>query len=628
MGVRTIAVYSDADVDAVHVRAADEAHHIGPSPAQESYLNVAAVLAVAKRSGAAAIHPGYGFLSENADFAEAVANAGLIFVGPTPEAIRQMGSKIEAKRIVSAAGTPVVPGYHGADQSDAALAAAAEEVGFPLLIKASAGGGGKGMRLVESIDEFDAALAGARREAKASFDDDSVLLERYLTAPKHIEIQLLADHHGHIVHLLERDCSVQRRHQKVVEEAPAPGIMPATRAAMGAAAVAAASAIDYRGAGTVEFICEGDDFFFMEMNTRLQVEHPVTEAITGVDLVEWQLRIAAGERLTLDQDAIQPSGHAVEVRIYAENPKKSFLPSTGLLHLVEFGADARIDTGVVTGSEVTPFYDPMLAKVICHGEDRRAALKQLDTALAQTNILGVEHNVAYLRRVLGYPDFVKGDHTTRLVDNAGKAIVPDDSPMHAACAALSALFARGSDGIAPWDAVDGFRLNQARQVRYDLVAQRKPVATLLEFFDAHVSVTVRGATLRVEAWEHDGDRFSCRVDGTFVAGVSACFDRDWGEWFVSIDGAVERFRRKETDLGNRASAGGGAEKVVSPMPGQVTSVLVEVGQTVAENEPLVVVEAMKMEHTLRAPKRGKVAAVCFAPGDRVDDGAELIKLES
>ena len=631
MGVRTIAVYSTADADAPHVRDADEAVCLGPPPAQESYLNVPTVLDAARSTGAAAIHPGYGFLSENAEFAQAVADAGLIFVGPGAQAIRQMGSKIEAKRVVSAAGTPVVPGYHGDDQSDDVLASAATDVGYPLLIKASAGGGGKGMRLVESAEEFAAALSGARREAKSSFDDDAVLLERYLTRPKHIEMQLLADHHGNVVHLFERDCSVQRRHQKVVEEAPAPGLSDETRARMGAAAVAAARAIDYHGAGTVEFICEGDEFFFMEMNTRLQVEHPVTEAITGIDLVEWQLRVASGEPLGFSQDQLTQSGHAVEVRLYAENPKNRFLPSTGALEHVEFGP-ARIDTGVRTGSIVSPYYDPMLAKVICHGRNRRAAIAALDAALEATHILGVEHNVGYLRRVLANAEFRNGAYTTRLVEEAGETLVPRPSAEHAAAAALANLSMRDGRGAADaeatgnssWGAVDGFRLNTGSTFRLDLIRDRRDVQVAVTFArDGGVTVTVDGVTVDVCDWHHASERFACTMNGARVSGVAVYRD---GTWMVSIGGAAERFKRRRADAGRRSVAGPGGDRIAAPMPGQIISLLVAADQRVAEGDPVAVVEAMKMEHTVRAPRDGVVAELCFAAGDRVDEGAELIRL--
>ncbi len=436
LGVRTIAVYSEVDAQAQHVLQADEAYAIGANPANESYLDIHKLIDVARRSGAQAVHPGYGFLSENPAFARACVAAGLIFVGPSAESIALMGSKIAAKNRVAAAGTPVVPGYQGADQSDAELERQALLVGFPLLIKASAGGGGKGMRIVTQASEFADALASARREALAAFGDEQVLLERYLTAPKHLEVQILADGQGTTLHLHERDCSMQRRHQKVLEEAPGPTVSPALRARLGAAAVQAAAAIDYCGAGTIEFICEGDRFFFMEMNTRLQVEHPVTEAITGLDLVAWQLRIAAGEALTLQQQDVGLLGHALEARIYAENPSKRFLPSSGPLHHVQFPDTVRVDTGVVSGDAVSPFYDPMIAKVVAHGVDREAARLQLLEALQRTEIVGIEHNLGYLIEILQHPDFVGGQYTTTSLAVEHAQLVPPVVPELIVLAAL------------------------------------------------------------------------------------------------------------------------------------------------------------------------------------------------
>lgn len=436
LGVRTIAVYSEVDAQAQHVLQADEAYAIGANPASESYLDINKLIDVARRSAAQAVHPGYGFLSENPAFARACVAAGLIFVGPSAESMALMGSKIAAKNTVAAAGTPVVPGYQGADQSDAELARQALQVGFPLLIKASAGGGGKGMRVVTQAAEFAEALASARREALAAFGDEQVLLERYLAAPKHLEVQILADGQGTTLHLHERDCSMQRRHQKVIEEAPGSTVSPALRARLGAAAVQAAAAIDYCGAGTVEFICEGDRFFFMEMNTRLQVEHPVTEAITGLDLVAWQLRIAAGEALTLQQQDIGLLGHALEARIYAENPSKKFLPSSGRLHHVHFPDTVRVDTGVVSGDAVSPFYDPMIAKVVAHGADREAARLQLLDALQRTEIVGIEHNVGYLAEVLQHPDFMSGNYATTTLATEHALLTPPAAPELIVLAAL------------------------------------------------------------------------------------------------------------------------------------------------------------------------------------------------
>src|SRR6266702_728471 len=423
MGIATVAVYSEADAAALHVALADEARLIGPPPARESYLDIAAVIAAARDSGAAAVHPGYGFLSENAEFAEACAKAGLVFIGPSPEVIRAMGSKAAAKALMEAHGVPVVPGYHGAEQHEGRLVAEAGRIGFPVMIKASAGGGGRGMRIVAGVGEFAAALDGARREAVGAFGDDRMLIERYLAAPRHIEVQVFGDAHGNAVHLFERDCSIQRRHQKIIEEAPAPGLDPAQRAAIGNAALKAARAVGYVGAGTVEFIVPtdkkaGDAFYFMEMNTRIQVEHPVTEAVTGVDLVEWQLRIAAGEELPLRQEELALNGHAIEARLYAENPARDFLPSTGTLHALHLpeGEGVRVESGVRAGDSVSPFYDPMIAKLIAWGEDRETARARLRRALGDTALVGVATNLGFLTRVAADPDFAAGRVDTRFIE--------------------------------------------------------------------------------------------------------------------------------------------------------------------------------------------------------------------
>jgi len=475
LAIRTVAVYSDADEGALHVALADEAYPIGPAAARESYLSIEKILAAARASGAEAIHPGYGFLSENAEFAEACAEAGIVFIGPPAAAIRAMGSKSAAKALMEKAGVPLVPGYHGADQDAALLAKEAKKVGFPVLIKAASGGGGKGMRIVESAADFAAALASAKREAKASFGDDTVLIEKYLTRPRHIEMQIFADRHGNCVHLFERDCSVQRRHQKVVEEAPAPGMDVARRKAMGAAAIAAAKAVAYVGAGTIEFIAEGDDLFFMEMNTRLQVEHPVTEMITGTDLVEWQLRIAAGEKLPKRQDELQISGHAIEVRLYAEDPTRDFLPATGTLHhlrVPEGDPHIRVDTGVREGDAISIHYDPMIAKLIAWGADRAAALRRLGAALDRYEIVGVTTNRDFLARLATAPDFAAGGVDTGIIARHRDALIPPPAaapPRIVAAAALSLLLDQAAaseaaaiaspDPYSPWHSRQGWRLN-------------------------------------------------------------------------------------------------------------------------------------------------------------------------
>lgn len=623
MGLDTVAVYSDADAAAPHVRQADEAIRIGPPPAAASYLNVAAIMEAVAATGADAVHPGYGFLSENAAFAEACAEADCIFVGPPPEAIRAMGSKIEAKQRVSAAETPVIPGYHGDDQADATLAAMAGEVGFPLLIKASAGGGGKGMRLVAEAGAFDAALAGARREALAAFGDDRVLLERYLTAPKHIEVQVLADAHGNVAHLFERDCSVQRRHQKVIEEAPAPTVDGGLRRRMGEAACRVARAVSYEGAGTVEFIAEGGNFYFMEMNTRLQVEHPVTEAILGLDLVELQLRIAAGEPLPITQAELAIRGHAIEARVYAENVKRNFLPSTGRLHRVVWPRAARVDTGVETGSEVSVHYDPMMAKIIAHGADRNAAIVALREALRQTEIVGVEHNVAYLRRILAHERFASGHYTTRMAEEEAEALAPEQNPMALVAAGLA--LALRTHGTGPWESADGFQLNLPKKQRFVLRRGREKV-------EVEVTAARDGRTWHVGTKDglHQA-RDVAASDGRLSAVVAnsrlaVAVHVTGNDLFIVKDGATDRFQLQVAGAGDFRHTASGSSQIRAPMPGTVVAVHITAGQRVSAGQTLAVLEAMKMEHNVAAPGNGKVAAVCVAAGDRVEEGAELVVL--
>ena len=625
LGIRTIVVFSDADARAQHVRLADVAIRIGSAPARDSYLNIEAVVDAAQASGADAIHPGYGFLSENAEFAAACEGRGIIFVGPSADAIRVMGSKIEAKQVVAAAGTPVVPGYQGGVQADERLSREAGAMGFPLLIKASAGGGGKGMRLVRSADEFAAALAGARREAQAAFGDDRMLLERYLQAPKHLEVQILADQSGHTLHLFERDCSVQRRHQKVIEEAPGPSVSDELRTLLGEAAIQAAKSIGYVGAGTVEFIAENDDFFFMEMNTRLQVEHPVTEAITGLDLVEWQLRIAAGEKLDLSQDEVPCRGHAIEARVYAENPRNRFLPSTGTLAHLRFPDDVRVDSGVIAGDEVSVHYDPMLAKIIAHGRDRDAAIARLDTALKHTEIAGVEHNVAYLRRVLGHPVFREGDYTTGIGEQHAKALVVEAGPEFAICASIA--HQRMNSASDPWSRGDGFRLNEPARYKLQL-RQGKQTLELCLGVD---SVLLDGVAFAVTDVACDvnennglpGCKLRCRINDQRVdtrvlqAGANV---------FVMSSGDTQKFTLTIDDAGSYVASASSSDRVASPMPGQVISLSVAKGDRVKAGDVLLVIEAMKMEHTIRAPRSGTVVEINCAVGERVDDDVELVVL--
>jgi len=646
LGVRTVAVYSEADRNALHVRMADAAVGIGPAPARDSYLNAERVLQAAREHACEAIHPGYGFLSENAAFARACEAARVIFVGPPPEAIDRMGSKSDARRLMAAAGVPVLPGYDDDDQSDAALLDAAQALRFPLLIKPTAGGGGKGMRIVRRADDFAEALAGARREAAKAFGDDRVLLERFVEQGRHVEIQVFADAHGHAVHLHERDCSLQRRHQKVIEEAPAPGLAETTRAAMGAAAVAAAEAVRYRGAGTVEFLYDGREFYFLEMNTRLQVEHPVTEMITGLDLVEWQLRVASGEPLPLEQHAIVRNGHAVEARLYAEDPERGFLPSTGRLTRLRLPAHlphVRVDAGVEEGDEVSVHYDPMIAKLSAWAPDRTQALDRLRGALEATEVEGVRTNARFLWQILGHPAVRAGDVSTRLLesDAALAAAGVDaqefvDAWLLAATARLSSLSGDDADAAAssPWQSAAGFRMAGPATVRtsmrFDsalapasLVAQ-SPQRQWLSFEcdGADVTVVVDGRPHRVAAHRTPDGLVEARIDGRTVAAR------------VHVDHERTVVRRhcvrydfvEDTGAEHRASAEHEGH-FRAPMPGHVLDVRVAVDQTVAQGAVLLVLEAMKMEHSLTAPWPARVVEVKVQAGQRVEEGSDLIRLE-
>ncbi len=639
LGVKTVAVYSEADVEAMHVHMADEAYCIGPAAAADSYLRGEKILAVCEASGAEAVHPGYGFLSENAAFAEACAAKGVVFIGPPVPAIVAMGSKSESKRIMEAAGVPLVPGYHGEDQELATLRAHADRIGYPVLVKASAGGGGKGMRVVESGDQFEAAVAGARREAKAAFGDDSLLIEKYLSRPRHVEMQVFGDTHGTVVHLYERDCSLQRRHQKVIEEAPAPALPDAVRARLHEAAVAAAKAVDYVGAGTVEFLYQDGEFYFIEMNTRLQVEHPVTEMVTGLDLVEWQLRVASGEPLPLRQEDIRTQGHAFEARLYAEDPQRDFLPATGTLtHLrppVEEGG-VRVDTGVRQGDAVSIHYDPMIAKLVVWDHDRSAALRKLKQALERYQVVGVATNTAFLTAVASHPAFEALELDTRFIDRYRADLIPEAKPADdriLALAALEVLSKRdhdarahalaGSDPYSPWHNTDGWRLNDRGHVD-------------LRFVDSEAEHMV------VVHYRRDG--YELELPGGRVAARVA---RDaHGDLMVDLDGVRQRAtvvrlgddlvimhdgRQHRLTVFDPAAAAadqdGAAGKLTAPMPGKVIQVPVVEGQKVVKGTPLVVLEAMKMEHTITAPADGTVTAVHYGPGDQVADGAELLSFE-
>lgn len=634
MGMGTVAVYSDADAKALHVASADQAVHIGPAPARESYLVIDKIIAAAKATGADAIHPGYGFLSENAGFADAVAAAGLIFIGPPASAIRAMGGKSEAKALMETAGVPLVPGYHGEDQDDALLAREAARIGFPVLIKASAGGGGKGMKVASSAEEFPAALASAKREAKASFGDDRVLIEKYLARPRHVEIQVFADSHGNCVYLFERDCSIQRRHQKVVEEAPAPGMDPAIRARMGEAAVAAAKAIGYVGAGTVEFLLDTDgSFYFMEMNTRLQVEHPVTEKITGQDLVEWQLRVASGEKLPLTQEQLTINGHAIEVRLYAEDPAKGFLPQTGTLAHLRFpeqGEHVRVDTGVRSGDAISIFYDPMIAKLIVWDKDRDSAVRRLEKALAETEVAGLNANVPFLSAVAGHPGFLAADLDTRFIERYEADLLPASTAPDAATLALFSLgltLARRSSGSDPWDAVGGFLLNLPATDRIEWQEAGEEGA-------AHkVDVTwARGGFTIVAAGETLSVAGSLSADGTLTATLNGTrVTARWVRWGDHVTlfhaGATQTLTLVDPHEGAHADHGGHG-RLTAPMPGKVIAILVEEGATVSKGQPVIVLEAMKMEHTLKAPADGKVTHLRYQIGDQVSEGVELVGFEA
>mgnify|MGYP000885763867 CR=1 FL=1 len=648
MGLRTVAVYSDADAQAAHVAACDQAIRIGEAEPRASYLRGDAILAAARAAGAQAIHPGYGFLSENADFARACAEAGIVFVGPPVQAIAAMGDKAAAKALMAQAGVPLVPGYHGEDQDPARLAREADAIGYPVLIKASAGGGGKGMRVVQSPSEFADALQSCKREAAASFGDDRVLIERYLQRPRHIEIQVFADAHGNCIHLFERDCSVQRRHQKVIEEAPAPGMTAERRQAMGQAAVAAARAVSYVGAGTVEFIVEPDGrFYFMEMNTRLQVEHPVTEMITGLDLVEWQLRVAAGEPLPLPQDALRIAGHAIEARIYAENPDSGFLPSTGTLaylglpaHTAFANGDVRIDGGVRAGDTISPHYDPMIAKLIVRGADRDEARARMLQALAQTHVAGVHTNAAFLARLMRDEAFATADLDTGLIDRRRDSLLPSPGPAAPETLALAAagvLAQEDADEQAlrppaqsPWNVRDGWRVGGSYRRELDFLDHDTPRSAVLARCGEHWTLDA-GSGPQPFAWQAEPAgtggrawRVSLALDGRRIRGTVVLHDE---HVHVHADGGHAVLRLHDP-LAHSADEDVGHEgDLAAPMPGKIIAIAVQPGQTVSRGQPLLVMEAMKMEHTIAAPTDGVVDEVFYAVGDQVAEGAALVSLQ-
>ncbi|MBO9516227.1 MAG: acetyl/propionyl/methylcrotonyl-CoA carboxylase subunit alpha [Variovorax sp.] len=668
MAVRTVAVYSDADAHANHVRACDESIHIGGSAPKDSYLRWERILEAAKATGAEAVHPGYGFLSENEEFAQACADAGLVFIGPPPSAIKAMGLKAESKQLMEKADVPLVPGYHGADQDAGLLQREADRIGYPVLIKASAGGGGKGMRIVEKKGDFAAALASCQREATGSFGDDAVLIERYVQRPRHIEIQVFGDTHGNYVYLFERDCSVQRRHQKVLEEAPAPGMTEAMRRQMGEAAVAAARAVNYVGAGTVEFIVEQRDdgapsaapgrpkqastpsggsedtsvpsvgahmsFFFMEMNTRLQVEHPVTEAITGLDLVEWQLRVASGEALPLQQEQLQMHGHAIEARICAENPDNNFLPATGTLQVYRKPqatafqrSRVRIDDGVREGGVISPFYDSMIAKLIVHGATREEALARLDQALAQTHIVGVATNVQFLRGILRTASFSQAKLDTALIERE-RAVLFDQEPLGlplaaAASIARTLLAERATAGADPFSRRDGWQMHgvSTRPFEFEFRGQTQAAelrylhdgALVLRVGDVSGPLAIAGLPGGEIELVFDGRRHT--LDVYEDQATAHVFAADGATKITAID--------RLAHAGDTQAEGG---RLTAPMPGKVVSFSVKAGDKVRRGQSLAVMEAMKMEHTIAAPADGTVEELLYAPGDQVAEGAELLRI--
>ncbi|MDN2567483.1 acetyl/propionyl/methylcrotonyl-CoA carboxylase subunit alpha [Aquibium sp. A9E412] len=626
LGVATVAVHSDADAGALHVAMADEAVAIGPAPAADSYLVGERIVEAALKTGAEAIHPGYGFLSENPDFVAAVEAAGLVFVGPSAKAIRAMGLKDAAKRLMEKAGVPVVPGYHGEAQELVVLATKAREIGYPVLIKARAGGGGKGMRRVDDPDAFAEALAGARREAKAAFGDERVLVEKFVDKPRHIEVQVFGDTHGNAVHLFERDCSAQRRHQKVIEEAPAPGMTAKMRAAMTEAAVKAARAIDYAGAGTIEFIVDASDglrpdrFWFMEMNTRLQVEHPVSEMVTGIDLVEWQLRVAAGEPLPLTQDAIALTGHAVEARVYAEDAARGFLPATGTLHHLRFPdtvaeGTLRVETGVRAGDVVSPYYDPMIAKLVVHAADRTTALSALGDALAATEIAGSTVNTAFLAALARDPDFAGGNLDTGLIERKQAELTALPAPAASAIAAAALAVAgadRPVDPAEPWSAIAGY-------------AHFHPLS--------HTTTLHRGETAIEARIAADNGAFAVTLsgDGMPARTVRAAPETGprvarWPGHVTVFTGTAQHSFRLHDPLEAAEEAAAGGDSLRAPMPGLVKLVRVAAGETVRKGQALLVLEAMKMEHTIAAPHDGQVAEIA-AEGAQVTDGTVLVRFE-
>lgn len=643
MGVKTVAVYSEADARAPHVRACDEAVLIGPAAAAESYLRADKIIDACRRTGAEAVHPGYGFLSENADFADALGKAGIVFIGPTAETIRAMGSKSAAKDLMEAANVPTTPGYQGEDQSVKTFKREAGRIGYPVLLKATAGGGGKGMRLVEREADLEDALKSAQREAKSAFGDDRFLIEKFIARARHVEVQIFGDGEGNVVHMFERDCSVQRRHQKVIEEAPAPNLPAAVRKKLLQAGVDAGKAVDYRGAGTVEFLYDGEDgVYFMEMNTRLQVEHPVSEAITGEDFVEWQLRIAAGEGLPLSQSDITENGWAFEARLYAENPSQDFAPSIGTLTTLRLPeATARIDSGVAAGQEITPYYDPMIAKIITAGATRTAALARLRAALEQTQVAGLETNAGFLHAISAQETFVHGDVSTRFIDDNAESLFTKAPVGNAALAAalLELHHINRRDGVDPWDTAVGFRVNRPPRAVYWVMMDNKPALATLQGDkdETSFSIAPNAAAAARRAGDSEGASISFSAkheslgngayalqidDRRTIAHVAPHLGglRVWigaEHWDVAV---VDPLAGVSTHHSSEGS-------LTAPMPGVITMLTAKPGDTIEAGKPLLMMEAMKMEHAVKAPFDGVIKAYKFSPGDQVKDGDLLVEFE-
>ncbi|MEL6361457.1 MAG: acetyl/propionyl/methylcrotonyl-CoA carboxylase subunit alpha [Pseudomonadota bacterium] len=641
LGIETVAVFSDADTSAPHVRACDEAIHIGQSAAAESYLKIDKIISAMRSTGAEAVHPGYGFLSENATFADALDEAGLTFIGPTAETINAMGSKSAAKDLMEAAGVPTTPGYQGADQGLETFRREAEQIGYPVLLKATAGGGGKGMRLVQDPSELEEALGSAQREAISAFGDDRFLIEKYIARARHVEVQIFGDGKGDVVHMFERDCSLQRRHQKVIEEAPAPHLPGDVRARLLQAGVDAGRAVNYRGAGTVEFLYDGQDaVYFMEMNTRLQVEHPVSEFITGLDFVEWQLRIAAGEGLPLRQDEITENGHAFEARLYAETPGANFAPSIGTLTTLQLPRGmARIDSGVEEGQEVTPFYDPMIAKVVTHGPSRETALRRLSSALSNTHVAGLETNASFLHALGVHPAFVSGDVSTKFIDDHADDLFAslDPTPLVWAAAALwrkSHFSLAGNASIA-----SGFRLNQSAETVIWVDVDGHPAVLRLKerngLYDARLEGDASAAGRREKRPSPDPIEFSFKGEVSGENEVTVTIDGHTSKVFVTshLDGIRIWVNAQHTDvnfpdpLEGESSQRSSEGSLTAPMPGVITVLKVTEGDSVEAGAPLLVMEAMKMEHTIKAPQQGVIRSFHFQPGDQVRDGDLLVEFE-